>query len=84
MLTTRIIPCLDVKDGRVVKGVKFQGLRDAGAPAELAHAYETQGADEIILLDVSATHEGRAHQIDTVRRVREKLSIPLTIGGGVR
>ncbi|MEC9442313.1 MAG: imidazole glycerol phosphate synthase subunit HisF [Myxococcota bacterium] len=84
MLTTRIIPCLDVKDGRVVKGVKFQGLRDAGAPAELAHAYELQGADEIILLDVSATHEGRAHQIDTVKRVREKLSIPLTIGGGVR
>ena len=84
MLTTRIIPCLDVKDGRVVKGVKFQGLRDAGAPAELAAAYEAQGADEIILLDVSATHEERAHQLETVRRVREKLSIPLTIGGGVR
>ncbi len=84
MLTTRIIPCLDVKDGRVVKGVQFQGLRDAGAPDQLAAAYEHQGADEIILLDVSATHEGRAHQLDTVRRVREHLSIPLTIGGGVR
>lgn len=84
MLTTRIIPCLDVKDGRVVKGVKFQGLRDAGAPDELAAAYEQQGADEIILLDVSATHEGRGHQLETVRRVRTHLSIPLTIGGGVR
>ena len=84
MLTTRIIPCLDVKDGRVVKGVKFQGLRDAGAPDELAAAYELQGADEIVLLDVSATHEGRDHQVETVRRVRRHLSIPLTIGGGVR
>jgi len=84
MLTTRIIPCLDVKDGRVVKGVRFQGLRDAGDPASLSDAYEQQGADEIILLDVSATHEGRAHQVETVKRVRAKLSIPLTIGGGVR
>jgi imidazoleglycerol phosphate synthase cyclase subunit len=84
MLTARIIPCLDVSHGRVVKGVRFQGLRDAGDPAERALAYEEQGADEIVILDVSATHEGRGHQHETVRRVREVLSIPLTIGGGVR
>jgi len=84
VLTRRIIPCLDVRDGRVVKGVKFQGLRDAGDPAQLAVAYERQGADEIVLLDVSATPEGRGHQIETVRRVRVDLSIPLTVGGGVR
>ena len=84
MLTARIIPCLDVSHGRVVKGVRFQGLRDAGDPAERALAYEGQGADEIVILDVSATHEGRGHQHETVRRVREVLSIPLTIGGGVR
>jgi imidazole glycerol-phosphate synthase subunit HisF len=84
MLTARIIPCLDVSHGRVVKGVRFQGLRDAGDPAERAKAYEDQGADEIVILDVSATPEGRGHQHETVRRVREALSIPLTIGGGVR
>jgi imidazoleglycerol phosphate synthase cyclase subunit len=84
VLTARIIPCLDVSHGRVVKGVRFQGLRDAGNPAERALAYEGQGADEIVILDVSATHEGRGHQHETVRRVREVLSIPLTIGGGVR
>jgi imidazoleglycerol phosphate synthase cyclase subunit len=84
MLTARIIPCLDVSHGRVVKGVRFQGLRDAGDPAERALAYEGQGADEIVILDVSATFEGRGHQHETVRRVREALSIPLTIGGGVR
>jgi cyclase len=84
MLTARIIPCLDVSHGRVVKGVKFQGLRDAGDPAERAKAYEDQGADEIVILDVSATTEGRGHQLETVRRVREALSIPLTVGGGVR
>jgi len=84
MLTVRIIPCLDCRDGRVVKGVRFQGLRDAGSPAELSATYEAQGADEIILLDVSATPEGRANQTDTVRAVRETLSIPLTVGGGVR
>ncbi len=84
MLTARIIPCLDVSHGRVVKGVKFQGLRDAGDPAERAKAYEDQGADEIVILDVSATPEGRGHQLETVRRVREVLSIPLTVGGGVR
>ncbi len=84
MLTARIIPCLDVSHGRVVKGVRFQGLRDAGDPAERAWLYEAQGADEIVILDVSATPEGRGHQLDTVRRVRAGLSIPLTIGGGVR
>lgn len=84
MLTKRIIPCLDVKHGRVVKGVQFQGLRDAGAPDELSFAYEQQGADEIVLLDVSATPEGRGNQLETVRKVRKKLSIPLTVGGGVR
>ena len=83
MLTVRIIPCLDCRDGRVVKGVKFQGLRDAGSPTELAAAYETQGADELVLLDVSATPRGRANQVDTVKAVRAELSIPLTVGGGV-
>ena len=84
MLTSRIIPCLDVRDGRVVKGVRFQNLRDAGSPQELAAAYEAQGADEIVVLDVSATPQGRRTQADTVRAVREVLSIPLTVGGGVR
>jgi imidazole glycerol-phosphate synthase subunit HisF len=84
MLTVRIIPCLDVKHGRVVKGVKFQGLRDQGAPDELAAAYEGQGADEIVMLDVSATPEGRGTQLETVRKIRSRLSIPLTVGGGVR
>ncbi len=84
MLTIRVIPCLDVRSGRVVKGVKFQGLRDAGDPAELASAYEAQGADELVMLDVSATPEGRSTQVETVRHVRAVLSIPLTVGGGVR
>lgn len=80
----RIVPCLDVRDGRVVKGVKFQGLRDAGDPAEQAARYEAQGADEIVVLDVAAAPEGRETQVDTVRRVREAIRIPLTVGGGVR
>jgi imidazoleglycerol phosphate synthase cyclase subunit len=84
MLTRRVIPCLDVKDGRVVKGVRFQGLRDAGDPAERARAYQDQGADELVLLDVSATPDGRGHALETVRRVRRVLSIPLTVGGGVK
>ena len=84
MLTKRIIPCLDVKDGRVVKGVNFQGLRDAGSPVELAQAYEQQGADELVLLDVSATPEGRKTALETVQAVRRVLSIPLTVGGGIR
>lgn len=84
MLTRRVIPCLDVKDGVVVKGVRFQGLRAAGDPAERAAAYEAQGADELVVLDVSATPEGRGHAVDVVRAVRRVLSIPLTVGGGVR
>lgn len=84
MLAARVIPCLDIKDGRVVKGVRFQQLRDAGDPVENAAAYEEQGADEIVLLDVSATPEGRGNAVETVRAVRSVLSIPLTVGGGVR
>jgi imidazoleglycerol phosphate synthase cyclase subunit len=84
VLTARVIPCLDVSHGRVVKGVRFQGLRDAGDPAERAALYQEQGADEIVILDVAATPEGRGHQLETVRRVREALMIPLTVGGGVR
>lgn len=84
MLTRRIIPCLDVRDGRVVKGVRFSNLRDSGDPAALAERYEAEGADEIVLLDVSATTEGRATAARTVEAVRERLSIPLTVGGGVR
>lgn len=84
MLARRVIPCLDVSHGRVVKGIRFQGLRDAGDPAERAALYEAQGADEIVILDVSATPEGRGHQLETVARVREVLSIPLTVGGGIR
>jgi imidazole glycerol-phosphate synthase subunit HisF len=84
MLARRIIPCLDVSHGRVVKGVRFQGLRDAGDPAERAALYEEQGADEIVILDVSATPEERGNQTETVRRVRARLGIPLTVGGGIR
>jgi imidazole glycerol-phosphate synthase subunit HisF len=84
MLKRRIIPCLDVKDGRVVKGVRFVGLRDVGDPADFAADYAQQGADEIVVLDVSATPEGRGTRLDVVRRVRERLAIPLTVGGGVR
>lgn len=80
----RVIPCLDVKDGRVVKGVKFQGLRDAGDPVELARRYEAEGADELVFLDVSATVEGRKSAAETVAKVRKVISIPLTVGGGVR
>jgi imidazole glycerol-phosphate synthase subunit HisF len=84
MLTARIIPCLDVSHGRVVKGVRFQGLRDAGDPADRAALYERQGADEIVILDVSATPEARGNQVETVARVRARLGIPLTVGGGIR
>ena len=80
----RVIPCLDVNAGRVVKGVKFQGLRDAGDPVALAAAYAAQGADELVLLDVSATIEGRANRLETVRAVRAVLDIPLAVGGGLR
>ncbi len=84
MLANRVVPCLDIDDGRVVKGVRFQGLRDAGDPVECARAYEMQGGDEIVLLDVSATPQGRANNLAVVDAVRQVLSIPLTVGGGVR
>ncbi len=84
MLATRVIPCLDFLDGRVVKGVKFQGLRDSGEPAPLAKRYEAEGADELVMLDVAATSEGRKNAAETVAKVRSVLSIPLTVGGGVR
>ena len=84
MLTARIIPCLDVRNGRVVKGVKFQGLRDAGCPIESARRYAAEGADELVMLDVSATLEERATTAQTVRDIRAVLDIPLTVGGGVR
>jgi len=84
MLTKRIIACLDVKAGRVVKGTQFVNLRDAGDPAELAKAHSDAGADEIVLLDISATHEGRATLLDTVRRTARELFIPFTVGGGIR
>jgi cyclase len=84
MLTKRIIACLDVDAGRVVKGVKFAKLRDAGDPAELARAHSESGADEIVLLDISATHEGRATLLGTVRRTAKQLFIPFTVGGGIR
>ena len=84
MLTRRLIPCLDVRDGRVVKGVKFQNLRDAGDPVERALAYADAGADELVVLDVSATPVGRGTALKTVADVRAVLPIPLTVGGGVR
>lgn len=84
MLSKRIIACLDVTDGRVVKGVQFVDLIDAGDPAELAGRHAEAGADEIVLLDISATHEGRGTLLDTVRRTAQRLFVPFTVGGGVR
>lgn len=84
MLKTRIIPCLDVADGRVVKGVNFVGLRDAGDPVDAARAYDAAGADEICFLDIHATHENRGTMFDMVTRTAEQCFIPLTVGGGVR
>lgn len=84
MLAKRIIPCLDVKDGRVVKGVNFVGLRDAGDPVECAQRYDAEEADELVFLDITASHEGRDTMADLARRCAETLSIPFTIGGGVR
>jgi cyclase len=84
MLMNRVIACLDVKDGRVVKGVGFVNLRDEGDPVILAERYEAQGADEIVYLDISATNEGRSTLLDLVRRTAERLFIPLTVGGGMR
>ncbi|MCZ4296990.1 imidazole glycerol phosphate synthase subunit HisF [Henriciella marina] len=84
MLKSRIIPCLDVKDGRTVKGVNFVDLRDAGDPVALAKAYDEAGADELCFLDISASHEGRGTTLDVVRRTAEQCFMPLTVGGGVR
>jgi cyclase len=84
MLTKRIIPCLDVDRGRVVKGVHFVGLRDAGDPVEVARRYDRQGADELVFLDISASHEGRAILLDMVRRVADAVFLPFTVGGGIR
>jgi len=84
MLKVRVIPCLDVKDGRVVKGVNFVNLRDAGDPVEAAIAYDAAGADELCFLDITASHEDRAIMLDVVRRTAERCFMPLTVGGGVR
>lgn len=84
MLAKRIIPCLDVRDGRVVKGVNFVNIRDAGDPVELATYYSQQGADEIVFLDITATHEARATVEDVVRRTVEQVYVPVTVGGGIR
>ena len=84
MLKTRIIPCLDVADGRVVKGINFMDLRDAGDPVDAARAYDDAGADELCFLDINATHENRGTMFDVVRRTAEQCYIPLTVGGGVR
>jgi cyclase len=84
MLTKRIIPCLDVDRGRVVKGTNFLNLRDAGDPVEVARRYEDEGADELVFLDISASHEGRAIMLDVVRRVSEEIFMPFTVGGGIR
>ena len=82
MLRPRIVVCLDVRDGRVVKGTRFVNLRDVGDPVELAGRYEADGADEVVFLDITASHEGRATLLDTVRRTAEALFIPLTVGAG--
>ena len=84
MLTKRVIPCLDVKDGRVVKGVNFVNLRDAGDPVELANIYDREGADEVVFLDITATHEKRKTVIDMAARASEEVHIPYTVGGGFR
>lgn len=83
MLTKRIIPCLDVKEGRVVKGIQFVELRDAGDPVELARFYDEQGADELVFLDISASHEGRKTMVEVVKAVASELAIPFTVGGGI-
>ena len=84
MYAKRIIPCLDIKGGRVVKGVNFLGLRDAGDPVEVARRYSDEGADEVVFLDITATHEGRSTVVDLAARVAEQLAIPFTVGGGIR
>ena len=84
MLTKRIIPCRDVKEGRVVKGIKFLGLRDAGDPAEIASFYDKEGADEVVFLDITASHEKRPILLDVVKKTAESVFMPLTVGGGIR
>ncbi len=84
MLAKRIIPCLDVRDGRVVKGVNFVGIKDVGDPVECAAMYDRQGADEIVFLDITASHEGRGTIVDVVRKTAKKVFVPLTVGGGIR
>ena len=84
MHTKRIIPCLDVKDGRVVKGINFTNLRDAGNPAEVAEAYDREGADEVVFLDINASADSRATQLEWVRQVASRVFIPFTVGGGIR
>ncbi len=84
MLARRIIPCLDIKDGRVVKGVSFVNLRDAGDPVEQAQVYDAEGADELVFLDITASHERRDIVLDMVRAVADSVFIPFTVGGGVR
>ncbi|MFW6085348.1 MAG: HisA/HisF-related TIM barrel protein, partial [Gemmatimonadota bacterium] len=84
MLTRRIIPCLDVADGRVVKGVRFRGLRDAGDPVEMARGYAERGADELVFLDITATREGEATAARLAEQVARAVSIPFTVGGGIR
>jgi cyclase len=83
-LAKRIIPCLDVKDGRVVKGIQFVGLRDAGDPVEQAVRYDAERADELVFLDITASHEGRASMLDVIRRTADSVYIPFTVGGGIR
>jgi cyclase len=83
-LAKRIIPCLDVKDGRVVKGIQFVGLRDAGDPVEQAMRYDAERADELCFLDITASHEGRASMLDVIRRTADSIFIPFTVGGGIR
>lgn len=84
MLAKRIIPCLDVKDGKVVKGINFIGIKEVGDPVECAVSYDKQGADEIVFLDITATHEGRGTMIDVVRNTAKNVFVPLTVGGGIR
>ncbi len=84
MLKLRVIPCLDVKDGRVVKGINFVGLRDAGDPVEQAAVYDAAGADELTFLDITATHEDRGTMLDVVARTASRVFLPLTVGGGIR
>ena len=84
MHTKRVIPCLDVKDGRVVKGVNFVNFRDAGDPSEVASAYDAAGADEVVFLDITASADSRATQLEWVRKVASKVFIPFTVGGGIR